>query len=342
MRSLLRLALLTVVLVASAPEADAQLGGLVDRARRAVTGQGGESAPRPSDGPAPAFDFGTLLDTQFWPAQGSFHFGSPADYFLLFPPSDYDQYETDGRYVVRNEAGRVVGTSEMRGAGPTGTPNIVEVDTQSPPFSFEGAGAYTLDVEFEGQTIAQLPFTATIDGGDDPFDTRTAMRLDGPWRTHAYFQHEIDRPEYIMTFNAWMRRDEPGGDEATVVSIRRDGQEVAYGSGYPNGSGESWVRVEYRLRSAEGRDGTFRGIRVNTPNWTAQDVTPGAYEIVILTEGDGVVRTFTAQGAENGFVPHDRSDVAIESRPLFLTPRRMTGQNLRTATQLYWIAPETL
>ena len=121
MRSLLRLALLTVVLVASAPEADAQLGGLVDRARRAVTGQGGESAPRPSDGPAPAFDFGTLLDTQFWPEQGSFHFGSPADYFLLFPPSDYDQYETDGRYVVRNEAGRVVGTSEMRGAGPTGT-----------------------------------------------------------------------------------------------------------------------------------------------------------------------------------------------------------------------------
>ena len=56
-----------------------------------------------------------------------------------------------------------------------------------------------------------------------------------------------------------------------MVSIRRDGQEVAYGTGYPNGSGQSWVRVEYRLRSAEGRDGTFRGIRVNTPNWTVQD-----------------------------------------------------------------------
>ena len=131
MRPLPRLALLAVVLVASAAPADAQLGGLVDRARRAVTGPGSAPAARPSEGPAPALDFGTLLDTQFWPAQGSFHFGSPADYFLLFPPSDYDQYETDGRYVVRDGAGRVVGTSEMRGAGPTGTPNIVEVGTQS-------------------------------------------------------------------------------------------------------------------------------------------------------------------------------------------------------------------
>lgn len=298
-------------------------------------------APLPAAQPAPAFDVGTLLDTSFWPETGVFELGQPADYFLLFPPSDYDEYDVDGRYLVRDATGRVVGEAAMRGAGGTDSPNIVEVDTSDPSFPVKGSGAYTLEVEFEGQTVAALPFTIEEEGGDDPFDTRSMSRLDGPWRTHAYFQHEADRPEYILEFNAWLRRDEPGANDGTEVSIRRDGREVAYGRGSLNGSSQGWVRVSYDLHDPSGRNGSFQGIKPNTPFWTIQDVTAGPYEVVVSTEG-GPVRSYTIEGADGAFVPHVRSDVSIEPRSQFLTPRRMTGQMLRTPVQLYWIGPEAL
>ena len=291
--------------------------------------------------PAPAFDMGTLLDTSFWPENGVFEIGQPADYFLLFPPSDYDEYDVDGRYLVRDASGGVVGEAAMRGAGRTDSPNIVEVDTSDPTFPVKGSGDYTFEVEFEGQTVAAIPFTIDEEGGDDPFDTRSMSRLEGPWRTHAYFQHEVNRPEYLLAFNAWVRRDEPGANDGTEVSVRRNGEEIAYGRGSLNGSSQGWVRVSYDLRDPSGRNGNFQGIAPNTPPWTIQDVTPGTYEVVLLTE-DGPFRSYTIQGGDGAFVPHVRSDVSVEPRSLFLTPRRMTGQMLRTPVQLYWIGPDTL
>lgn len=294
---------------------------------------------------APAFDLGSFLsNSTFLPHRSEFQLGMPSGYYLVFAPSNFDRYAVEGQYVIRNTSGDVVSTSAMRGKGLTNTPNIVAVDSQGMPVAIDGPGDYTLEAEFEGQVVARVPFTASAEGGDDPFDTRTMMRIDGPWRTHGYFLHEIGRPDYTMSFNTWIRRDEPGGQERTEVSIRRNGQEVAFGAGSPDGSSQAWVPVNYPLIAHSGRDprGQFGRSAVNPDRWTIQDVTPGTYEIVISTEGGGPIRTFTIEGASGAFVAHPRSDVDVEPRHLFLTPRRMGGQLQNVSLHLDWVGPESM
>lgn len=298
----------------------------------------------PTAQPAPAFDLGAFLtNTAFVPDRSEFRFAMPNDYFLLFPGEGYDQYDFSGQYLVRDASSRVVGTSAMYGDGPTDTPNIVEVRADGLGVVVEGDGAYTLEAEFEGQTVAAVPFTAAREASDDPFDTRAMMRIDGPWRTHGYFIHGHRQPEGILEFHTWHRNDEPGGAEPTEVSIRRGGEEVAFGAGYPNGTSGGWRIVEYELFVAADRDpqGRFGRKKTNALRWSIDAVTPGPYEIVLSTES-APLRSFTIEGAAGAFTPHVRSDVDVQPRSQFLTPRRMAGQQLSLPATLFWVGPETM
>lgn len=294
--------------------------------------------------PTPAFDLGRFLTNANVVADLSeVRFSTPSFDFLLFPPSGYDTYDVDGRYVVRDASGGVVGTSTMYGRGETSTPNIVSVRSDGLGVKIESAGAYTFGAEFEGDVVASVPVTVAIEGSDDPFDTRSMLRVDGPWRTHGYFIHGHTAPETKLEFHTWHRNDEPGGDERTEVSIRRGGEEVAFGSGNPNGTSDGWRIVEYELFVAADRDpqGRFGRRATNARPWSVDAVTPGTYEIVVSTE-TAPLRSFTVEGAAGAFTPHVRSDVNVEPRSLFLTPRRMTGQMLNRPAQLYWVGPETM
>lgn len=333
---------LLCLLLAAAPTADAQLGRLLDRARDAVsdTRDRAENATQQAtrSGPAPALDFGTLLDTnigeQIYPAE-------PRKYFLLFPGDDFDRYDVPGRYQLR-KGGSVTWREDIRAGGTTGTPAIATLRGSGISTTLSGDGDYTLEVVYQGETVGALPFTATTESSDDPFAPGTSMRIDGPWRTHGYFIHDAARPDYIMEFHTWTRGDETGGRQKTEVSIRRGGQEVAWGHATAQGTDTRWGRVEYRLYTPEGRDPRFGRNVANAPNWTVQDVTPGRYEIVLSTESGGVFRTLSVEGADGAFVPHTRSALDTEPRTGYLTPRRMAGQNLNKPHQLDWVGPETL
>ena len=290
--------------------------------------------------PAPAFDLGVLLDTHFWPQNSSFSLASPADDFLLFPPTGFAEEQVEGHYRLRAADGREVESVGLWYKGRTDTPAVVEVFSRGQSLVVPGAGSYVLEAEVDGATVASIPFTATVEGTGDPFAPTPSTRLEGPWRTHGYFIHRLDQPEGVMEFHTWIRRDEPAGQQTSEVSIRRDGREIAWGRGSANGSNQAWLRVEYHLYLPEGRD-RFGVVGARAPNWTVQDVTPGTYEIVLSTQ-DGPFRTMTVEGGAGAFVPHARSAVDYEPRAQYLTPRRMTGQSLHQPAQLYWVGPDAM
>lgn len=293
--------------------------------------------------PAPAVDMARFLDTRFFPNQGTFLFGVPKADFLLFPPEGLDAYEVNGAYLVRDAEGTIVGGHRLGTAEETGSAAFRRIRTSGGPEwsgPLQDGQSYTLDLAFNGEIIGSVPFSVSVEEGGDPFDPKTIWTIEGPWRTRAYFEHEMERPDYIMNFNAWVAPDEIEGVSApTEVSVRRDGEEVAFGYTHVSTS-HGWGRGEYRLYKAEGRDrdGRFARHRTNAPFWTVQDVTPGTYEIVLSNES-GPFRTFTIEGSSGGFVPHPHSDINAD-RSVFLTPRRIGGNNLRTPLSVYWAVNE--
>lgn len=294
--------------------------------------------------PAPASDYARLLDTRFFAERGTFGFNSPKRGFVLFHAQGLDPYQVTGQYVVREaESGRVVGRQMIGSIIPSGSAVISMLGTQGPDQwdgALEAGTAYRLEVEFEGDLIGSVPFTVAAQDSGDPFDPTTTYALEGPWRTHAYFSHETERPDYRMHFNAWVGADEAPTNQSVEVSVRRDGAEVAFGYAYANpryGWGE---HLDFPMLKAEARDpqGRFARSAVNPASWRIEDVTPGPYELVLSTEA-GPFRTLSVEGASGAFVPHARSAVDYEPRAHFLTPRKLAGQNLDRAHTLYWIAP---
>ncbi|MEO0559918.1 MAG: hypothetical protein AAF170_17255 [Bacteroidota bacterium] len=293
--------------------------------------------------PAPAMDYARLLDTRFYVNQGTFGFGVPKSDFLLFPPEGLDPYgDINAAYLVRDAEGTVVGGHRWGTLGQTASAAFMTVGTRGAPEwsgPLQDGQSYTLDVGFDGAVIATVPFTVSVTESGDPFDPKTIWMIDGPWRTHAYFEHETERPDYIMNFNAWVGADEVESNTPTEVSIRRDGEEVAFGYTHSN-TQYGWGRGEYRLYKAEDRDpqGRFARHKTNAHFWTIQDVTPGTYEVVLSSES-GPFRTMTVEGGPGAFVAHPNSDVNSD-RSVFLTPRRMAGSSLNRSMSVYWVVSE--
>lgn len=345
MRAFLVPLLLVAFVVADAPVADAQIGRLLNRAREAVTGDAREAAEDTArratrTGPAPAMDLGGLLDTHFYAERSEFRFSDPGNHFLLFPPSGFDPYDIDGSYVVRDADDRVVGSDRMGNGSITDSPAIAVVEARGGMATITETGDYTFEVILGGETIAAFPFTATVEASDDPFATGGNTRVDGPWQTHGYFADELDQADSPLTFHTWVSQNE----SRVEVSIRRDGQEVAFGvGGFSGGSYLALAHSRMELLTPGSRDvaAGFGRVGRDPHNWTIEDVTPGTYEVVLSTESGGPFRTFTIDGADGTFVPHVRSDSAIEPRALYLAPRKMGGQLLNKPVQMFWVGPET-
>ncbi len=291
--------------------------------------------------PAPAVDYARFLDMRFLPQRGQFMFGSPTSDFLLFPPADLDPYEVDGAYIVRDDEGNVLGRQALGTMQQTASAAFLKVGTRSGPTwsgTLQDGGSYALDLVLEGEAVGSILFTVSVSDSGDPFDPKTIFSVDGPWRTHAYFQHEAERPDYIMHFNAWVAADDMATNSPSEVSIRRDGQEVAWGAAFVD-LRHGWGRAEYRLFTPESRHDTFGRHKANPASFTIQDVTPGTYEI-ILSSADGAFRTFTVEAGQGTFPAHARSDVNYTPRADFLTPRRMGGSNLNKPLSVYWVVSE--
>ena len=283
---------------------------------------------------------------RFYPQQGTFALG---DAFLLFPaPGLLERDEIRSHYFIREASGREVVKHTVRTVEPTGSAAIARLSPRSgavDDFSnpLEDGKSYTMDIELYGELVGSMPFSVTQMSNGDPYDPVTTMVLDGPWRTHAYFSHETDRPDYNMHFNAWLGVGEMESNKSAEVSIRRNGTEVAWGHGFSNMT-YGWGAVDFRLYAAGTRD-SDRGFArqvANASRWTIEDVTPGTYEILLSSEDGGVFRTMTIEGGDGAFVPHERSGLNYEPRAHFLTSRRVSGQNLNRNHTLYWIAPASM
>ncbi|WP_412063569.1 hypothetical protein [Rubrivirga sp. IMCC45206] len=359
MSRVLSLTLLATLLLGDAPTADAQIGRLLDRAKEAVSGraeQARRAADRPparADGaPAPAIDFAALLDTRFDRDRGTFHLDQIP---LLFPlPGLAEQESIDAGWRIRNASGEVTGRQTLSSASETLAAAIVNLmtragvpgDDQAP---LEPGGSYTLDVELYGEVVGSLPFTVSMVESGDPYRPSTAWVLDGPWRTHAYFEHSVEDPEAYLNFNAWVGPDDGPTGETVEVTVRRGGEEVAWGRGGHISTDHGWLRRRFELIPTEFRDlpdGRRADERFRRP-WTIQDVTAGTYEIVLATES-GPFRTFTIEATDGAFVPHPRSDLNHEPRTRYLTTRVMLSKSLERQSSfrkdypqmLYWIGPD--
>ena len=284
--------------------------------------------------PTPAVDYSSLLQTRFFPDRGMFDLG---DVDLVFPPP------TDGReaeFLVRTASGEIVSRQRLGWYTDPGDPAFTTLNSVA-GVAGDGenpvqAGRYSLDVEVLGDLVGSVPFTVEQLSSGDAFNPVTTLRLEGPWRTHAYFSHETDRPDYILELNAWIRPDEVVENvrndyESVEVSVRRDGREVAWGfSTVYTTRYTEWSFQSFHLYTPESRD-AFADRASRSTNWTVEDVTPGPYEVVLSTEA-GPFRSFAIEGMTGGFVAHPRSAIDYEPRASFLTQRT-------PKLSLYWMAP---
>ncbi|MEM1055210.1 MAG: hypothetical protein AAGI52_06770 [Bacteroidota bacterium] len=339
-----RFVLLAAVLAASVPTTDAQLGRLVDRARSAVTGSGGSTdadAPSPAtvDGrPAPVLDYTRFLNMDYWPERGMVYFSGDRNH-LIFPPPDLDGYADDhGRYVIRTAEGREVASQQIGTILDTQSAAFKTIGTRSGPSGVETleAGEYVMDLEFQGRVASRLPFSVSIHQGDDPFNPKTIYRRSGPWSQLAYFEHETERTDYHLTFNAWVHATELAADDGRVrFVLLRDGSPVA--STRSNVDPFVQTRGDWGLASGylvthETRDAT------NSTFFTIADVTPGAYTMQVQNRDTGaVLREFAVTGESGTLASHERSAMDYEPRHHYLTSRRMGGNSLNRMYSVYWV-----
>lgn len=284
-------------------------------------------------------DYSRLLNTRFYPGDGQFRFSNPNNDLVIFPPSDLDPRSADSAYEIRHVGGDLVAEHTVRTMDRTRSEAFLRVNTFSAAQWYgvlEDGESYTLSLVRNGEAFASLPFRVAVSDGGDPFDPKTIWTIDGLWRTHAYFEHETVRPDYQLYFNAWVAPDEVTVAAPVEVFIRRDGEDVAWGTTFVGPDG-GWQKVRYQLLTPDSRGEDGRRLSRVT-NWTVADVTPGTYEIVFMTGGQ-VVRSMTIEGAEGAFIPSPRSDMSAD-RATFLTPRSLLPDDSQTPVSLYWVVNE--
>lgn len=226
--------------------------------------------------------------------------------------------------------------------GPTGSAAFLTIGLRSGPEwngPLQNGGRYTLDVVLDRQVIGSVPFTVTVTDGDDPFDPQTIYALDGPWRTHSYFEHETDQPEGHLWYNAWIAPGETRDNTKTEVSLRRDGEEVAWGTTFV-GFQYGWKRAEYVLYTPDSRPDEHGREQWNKTLFTIQDVTPGPYEMVFLDADGREFRRVALEGAAGAFPVHPRSAIDYEPRSQFLSSRALRATSLDTSLTRYWVVTE--
>ena len=322
MRRLASLFLLAALALGSAPTADAQLRGLINRARDAVTGGTSEGqASSQRNGPAPVVDYVGLLDTVLygdWDDNGT---------YVLFAPEDGP--DPIGAYVLRDEQANVLGRFPLKiDHRRTGTvASSVSWSHRSGGLNAipSANGALTLDLEFEGAVIGSVPYTRTSEQVGNAFDSRTVTRMAGPWQTHGYF-FDRGEPDGELHFAFWTTAGEAAPAEVVVL---RDGVEVAFGDRRERVP-ES-ARSSFKLYQAQ-----YRGQGLNDYKmFTRSDVAPGALEVVVLDEDGGELRRFALEGGDGTFVPHARSEPGYEPHGLALAPRHAPSR-ARHLVHVFW------
>ncbi len=142
MRPLALVALALFLTVAEAPDADAQIGRLLNRARQAVSNSGGgadPNAPSPATlngQPAPVLDYSRFMQMRYYPLRGEYYFNEPKNH-LIFPPAGLDHYaDNNGEYVIREVDGGVVARQRLGNMSTTSSDVFVTLGISGSPESW--------------------------------------------------------------------------------------------------------------------------------------------------------------------------------------------------------------
>ncbi|MGB3542784.1 hypothetical protein [Rubrivirga sp.] len=199
--------------------------------------------------------------------------------------------------------------------------------------TFEDGLEYRFVLTMGDDLYVDFPFTASVSGSDDPYttsDDKTWALETGPWFTHSMFQQREGQVGYLQ-YLMWVR----DGSQDHEVSIRRDGQEIAWSFD----DGDHPMRTFDRIYTAASRhsDGTFGKPTTDRERWSLEDVTPGTYQVVVTNADGDVVQEQTIEGGDGTFIPHTRSALDYQPRSRFLMPIQAgsSGQ-----LNLFWLAPD--
>ncbi|MEM6328464.1 MAG: hypothetical protein AAF791_15220 [Bacteroidota bacterium] len=238
--------------------------GILDRARRAVTGSSASSpasearSARRAGTPAPAPVYGIHLNHMDIDAD----FGGP---YLKFAPNQFVflnvRQDDEGTADLFRDGERVAGFTWTVTASRPPFSDISRLQLSWPEFhplgyEIEAPGQYELVYSANGETFWRMPFEITAEGGDDPYNPSVTYRLEGPWRDHAYLLHDRGG-EGAWDFKLWLhaadftrseRYDVTGDFEVFVYREGRSRPVLGYQSGASFTNNGNWVRTGFRLR----------------------------------------------------------------------------------------------
>lgn len=346
---------LSLVLLAS--DAHAQLGGLVNRARRAVQGTT-QQAERPATtaaeqtasqtaaavssdeplaptGPMPVSPSGFApgVDLLEWMEdlsplrpggdENAFRpLGFAASVPVIFPVADA-AYQV----VVRDAAGSPVtwqdlnyqALPELDAFGTLTLRNSPE--NRGRPLFVATPGEYRMAITANGHEIGAVDVEVKATTNDDPFDRRTTTTLVGPWTGLGVLAYDDDddgsAANDALQFHYWLSPEGASKDGARYKAVL--------------------YRGSTRLNEDRGAEAA---VWMSSPWWkpedaqffkdrgplTLGDLADGEYRIEVGEEGRAPVHVFRFRMEGGAPVAHPRSALDHTPRADFLTPRRWRGQ----------------
>jgi hypothetical protein len=326
MRALLLVLTVAVGLVVSALPAQAQLGGLINRARQAArdatqsTTQATQAAsqtatqasqtaaavgplrPGPT-GYLPAVNMLALLNQQVMVRDGELVV--PLSVGLVFPvPATYSVVFLDAE---GNElGGSVYRDPTIDADGVFGTTGTAREWARVPARS----GAYSLVVRANGTVIGAVPITVQATASTDPFRPGSTVVMDGPWRTLGAVRFDENQREDLF-FHLWARNDEMGGGDGQFeVALYRGAERIGLDASRTRTVAHpgQWFPSVIQFNTLDGR-------RI----LTRADLPDGAYEVRVSAAGRHV-KTYPFTMAGGKPAAHPRSALDYEPRGDFLTP----------------------
>ncbi len=262
--------LLIALLLATAPTADAQLGGLLNRAKRAISGDSStETAPEqtpeaapvsqnasppgssaasraslPDGSTAPVLDMFDLLTMTYNARNGLI---KPHELTLVFPIGEHDSRNAVGEYILRDVSGAVVFRRALRETTSL-TPTFRTLQSTELAFGPLAAGTYTTEVTYKDLVVGRFPFTVEERNVGDAYSPRMLRIRDGAWRTLGLFEHPTDRRTQALLFSCWLHPDDVGPERTNIrFELTRDGEFVA-DSKMVLGSLNGWTLAQHELR----------------------------------------------------------------------------------------------
>ncbi len=263
----------------------------------------------------PVVDFETALDTPFYPQSGMVRFDT---YVIAFAPEG----TINGEVALLGGDGSVIARFPFFNEYKAREGVFGRVQAQGPAsVELTESGEYILAFAVDGKPVTRLPFTATVGGGDDPFNPRKTWHFQGPWHQFAHLTMNTLKEQWIPQVNLWVGGgDLPEGKskDAFEARLHRDGVLVAH-----NKQRTTHIATGHYKRVTTTLFHPHEERNPNPEPFTLEDWrVDGAYELRIVRASDEkIIRSFRYTAADGKIQPMTRTQLNHEPRVDYIAPR---------------------